>query len=201
MCTNEERKRQWEGYRGWLERRGRDRYNVIIDGANLGYFKQNAAAAGELADLRQVDWAVKKYQGEVSATCFSSFDSFDRKGKRIRDGGGGGVDHRKKDVAFFSFGRFSGFALPTIRLAWMKRNRRSPRPLLAVASVRGHFCLGGGGLGEKRGKSLWLCYTAGTWWKSDCLTKPRKFSSGEIKKKIVPTPVHNFLCQVFIRAE
>lgn len=65
VCTNEQRKQQWEGYRGWLERRGKERYNVIIDGANVGYFKQNAAGAGELADLRQVDWAVKKYEAEV----------------------------------------------------------------------------------------------------------------------------------------
>lgn len=65
VCTNEERTKQWEGYCGWLERRGKERYNVIIDGANLGYFKQNAASAGELADLRQVDWAVRKYEAEV----------------------------------------------------------------------------------------------------------------------------------------
>lgn len=65
MCTNEERTKQWKGYCGWLERRGRSRYNVIIDGANVGYFKQNAADAGELADLKQIDWAVKKYEGEV----------------------------------------------------------------------------------------------------------------------------------------
>lgn len=38
---------------------------MIIDGANLGYFKQNAAGAGELADLRQVDWAVRQYEEEV----------------------------------------------------------------------------------------------------------------------------------------
>lgn len=65
MCTNEQRTSQWEGYRGWLERRGKERYNVIIDGANVGYFKKNAAGAGELADLEQVDWAVKKYEAEV----------------------------------------------------------------------------------------------------------------------------------------
>lgn len=38
---------------------------MIIDGANVGYFKQNAADAGELADLKQIDWAVKKYESEV----------------------------------------------------------------------------------------------------------------------------------------
>lgn len=65
VCTNEQRTKQWEGYTGWLKRRGRDRYNVIIDGANVGYFKKNAADAGELADLKQVDWAVKKYEDEV----------------------------------------------------------------------------------------------------------------------------------------
>lgn len=66
VCTNEWRTQQWEEYRKWLDRQGKDRYNVIIDGANLGYFKQGAGFAGELADLRQVDWAVKKYQSEVS---------------------------------------------------------------------------------------------------------------------------------------
>lgn len=65
VCTNEQRTNQWEGFRGWLERRGKQRYNVIIDGANVGYYKANLSE-GELADLQQVDWAVKKFQEEVS---------------------------------------------------------------------------------------------------------------------------------------
>ncbi|CAM9583577.1 unnamed protein product, partial [Hapterophycus canaliculatus] len=40
VCTNEQRTKQWEGFRGWLERRGKQRYDVIIDGANVGYFKK-----------------------------------------------------------------------------------------------------------------------------------------------------------------
>lgn len=67
VCTNEQRTKQWEGFRGWLERRGRERYNVIIDGANLGYYKQAASSQDELADLEQVDWAVRKYEEEVCA--------------------------------------------------------------------------------------------------------------------------------------
>ncbi|CBJ26018.1 conserved unknown protein [Ectocarpus siliculosus] len=63
VCTNEQRTNQWEGFRGWLERRGKQRYNVIIDGANVGYYKA-CLSEGELADLRQVDWAVKKFQEE-----------------------------------------------------------------------------------------------------------------------------------------
>ncbi|CAB1119970.1 unnamed protein product [Ectocarpus sp. CCAP 1310/34] len=63
VCTNEQRTHQWEGFRGWLERRGKQRYNVIIDGANVGYYKA-CLSEGELADLRQVDWAVKKFQDE-----------------------------------------------------------------------------------------------------------------------------------------
>lgn len=65
VCTNEQRTKQWEGFRGWLERRGKSRYNVIIDGANLGYYKQAAFSHDELADLQQVDWAVRKYEKEV----------------------------------------------------------------------------------------------------------------------------------------
>lgn len=65
MCTNEKRTKQWEGYRGWLERHARERYDVIIDGANVGYYRKNASDVGELADLRQVDWAVKKFEAEV----------------------------------------------------------------------------------------------------------------------------------------
>lgn len=65
VCTNEQRTKQWEGFRGWLERRGKDRYDVIIDGANLGYYKQAACSQDELADLQQVDWAVRKYEEEV----------------------------------------------------------------------------------------------------------------------------------------
>ncbi|CAM9736570.1 unnamed protein product [Ectocarpus sp. 12 AP-2014] len=63
VCTNEQRTNQWEGFRGWLERRGKQRYNVIIDGANVGYYKA-CLSEGELADLRQVDWAVKKFLEE-----------------------------------------------------------------------------------------------------------------------------------------
>ena len=68
VCTNEQRTKQWEGFCASIERRGKERYDVIIDGANVGYFKKNAAGAGELADLRQVDWAVKKYEEEVRTT-------------------------------------------------------------------------------------------------------------------------------------
>eukprot|EP00903_Cladosiphon_okamuranus_P008688 g8324.t1 len=64
VCTNEQRTKQWEGFRGWLERRGKNRYDVIIDGANLGYYKQAAFSQDELADLVQVDWAVRKYEKE-----------------------------------------------------------------------------------------------------------------------------------------
>lgn len=72
VCTNEQRTNQWGGFRGWLERRGKQRYNVIIDGANVGYYKA-CLSEGELADLRQVDWAVKKFQEEVS-NFFLSFN-------------------------------------------------------------------------------------------------------------------------------
>eukprot|EP00752_Nemacystus_decipiens_P005171 g4693.t1 len=62
VCTNEQRTKQWKGFCGWLQRRGKERYNVIIDGANLGYYKQAASCQDELADLQQVDWAVRKYE-------------------------------------------------------------------------------------------------------------------------------------------
>ena len=48
----------------------------------MGYFKKNAAAAGELADLIQVDWAVKKYEDEVR-----TFGC--RRDSRISSSGGG----------------------------------------------------------------------------------------------------------------
>lgn len=72
VCTNEQRTKQWEGFRGWLQRRGKDRYNVIIDGANLGYYKQAASSYDELADLQQVDWAVKKYEEEVRGRMYAT---------------------------------------------------------------------------------------------------------------------------------
>ncbi|CAN0125452.1 unnamed protein product [Discosporangium mesarthrocarpum] len=60
----------WDVLRTWFSSglnssRGRGSYHVIIDGANVGYYKQNPGnERGNLADLRQVDWVVRKYEAE-----------------------------------------------------------------------------------------------------------------------------------------
>ena len=33
--------KQWEAFTSWLGRRGKGAFDVIIDGANVGYYKNN----------------------------------------------------------------------------------------------------------------------------------------------------------------
>lgn len=40
------------------------RYDVIIDGANLGYYKQSYVGAPTHVDYTQIDWAVRQLQGQ-----------------------------------------------------------------------------------------------------------------------------------------
>ena len=40
------------------------RYDVVIDGANVGYYKQNFANAPKHVDYKQIDWVVQHFQNE-----------------------------------------------------------------------------------------------------------------------------------------
>ncbi|CAM9395594.1 unnamed protein product [Phaeothamnion confervicola] len=58
VCTSDVRTVQWNIFKACLEKKGRSSFDYVVDGANVGYFKKMAAAAGELADHRQIDAVV-----------------------------------------------------------------------------------------------------------------------------------------------
>lgn len=60
-----ERREKWASFIRWLEDKvGVDgkppRFDVVVDGANVGYFKQNFAGAPSHVDYNQVDWMVRQ---------------------------------------------------------------------------------------------------------------------------------------------
>jgi ribonuclease P protein 3 len=56
----EERKRHWKAFNEYLERLlQKKQLDVVIDGANIGYYEQNFAGAPKHVDYRQIDWVVQ----------------------------------------------------------------------------------------------------------------------------------------------
>jgi hypothetical protein len=56
----EERKRHWKAFHEFLERLlEKKQLDVVIDGANIGYYEQNFAGAPKHVDYRQIDWVVQ----------------------------------------------------------------------------------------------------------------------------------------------
>jgi ribonuclease P protein 3 len=56
----EENKRHWKCFNEYLERNFQDKQlDVVIDGANIGYYEQNFAGAPKHVDYRQIDWVVQ----------------------------------------------------------------------------------------------------------------------------------------------
>ena len=62
----------WESFKRWLERQvgsgplncnssSARPYDVVIDGANVGYFKQNYVNAPKHVDYNQIDWVVRHF--------------------------------------------------------------------------------------------------------------------------------------------
>jgi ribonuclease P protein 3 len=68
----EERKRHWQTFQEYLERRcSQQRLDVVIDGANVGYFEQNFQGAPKHVDYNQIDWIVQHFLREnKSGTLF-----------------------------------------------------------------------------------------------------------------------------------
>jgi len=55
----EQRRRHWDSFRRYLERR--KKLDVVIDGANVGYFDTNFAGAPKHVDYHQIDWIVQHF--------------------------------------------------------------------------------------------------------------------------------------------
>lgn len=70
-AAGEKAAKNWKGFQEWLQRRGRDAYDVIIDGANVGYYKQNFMGAPKHVDYTQIDWVVRHFQVGLDAFLLS----------------------------------------------------------------------------------------------------------------------------------
>lgn len=72
----EKRIRQWDDFKAFLfqrvgppcdirnlsvDRCGKKRFDVVIDGANVGYFKRNFANAPKYVDYKQIDWVIEHF--------------------------------------------------------------------------------------------------------------------------------------------
>uniref|UniRef100_A0A7S2SKI7 Uncharacterized protein n=1 Tax=Rhizochromulina marina TaxID=1034831 RepID=A0A7S2SKI7_9STRA len=55
---------KWAGFTGWLERKGRTAFDVLVDGANVGYFKQNYPGAPKHVNYEQIDCVVRHFQAQ-----------------------------------------------------------------------------------------------------------------------------------------
>mmetsp|Transcript_17474 Transcript_17474/g.24877 ORF Transcript_17474/g.24877 Transcript_17474/m.24877 type:complete len:629 (-) Transcript_17474:1798-3684(-) len=55
----------WDSFKAWLDRQvvGRP-FEVVLDGANIGYYKQNYANAPKYVDYNQIDWVVRHFRRE-----------------------------------------------------------------------------------------------------------------------------------------
>jgi pentatricopeptide repeat protein len=56
------RQGSWKNFQGYLRKRGR--FDVVIDGANVGYYKQNFAHAPKHVDYQQIDWLLKHFENK-----------------------------------------------------------------------------------------------------------------------------------------
>ena len=74
----EHRQRHWRNFKNYLERRYRDRkLDVVVDGANVGYFDQNFGGSPKHVDYFQIDWIInyflrRKMSGQWTLSFFSS---------------------------------------------------------------------------------------------------------------------------------
>ena len=59
----EERAAHWKAFKDYLTQRG-NQFDIIIDGANVGYYKQNFAGAPKHVDYYQIDSVVKHFLRE-----------------------------------------------------------------------------------------------------------------------------------------
>ncbi len=62
----EARKAEWEKFNNFLEKQvakndTNQPYEVVVDGANIGFFKQNFANAPRHVDYEQIDWVVRHF--------------------------------------------------------------------------------------------------------------------------------------------
>ncbi|GKY92861.1 hypothetical protein MPSEU_000255400 [Mayamaea pseudoterrestris] len=65
VTDREQRKKYWSLFHSFLERQcSVGKFDVIIDGANVGYYQQNYQSAPRHVDYRQIDWLVKHFQKE-----------------------------------------------------------------------------------------------------------------------------------------
>ena len=55
----EERKAKWESFCRFLDQKGD--IDVVIDGANVGYFETNFAGAAKHVDYKQIDWILQHF--------------------------------------------------------------------------------------------------------------------------------------------
>ena len=58
----EKRQRSWKHFQDYLNQR--QQFDIVIDGANVGYYKQNFANAPKHVDYRQIDLLLGKFQSE-----------------------------------------------------------------------------------------------------------------------------------------
>ena len=64
----EHRRNEWKRFSNFLElqvRLMKQPYDVVIDGANIGYFKQNFAFAANHVDYEQIDWVVRHFSEKL----------------------------------------------------------------------------------------------------------------------------------------
>ena len=61
----EARERDWESFKALLATREREGsyWDVIVDGANVGYYQMNFGGAPPHVDYNQIDWVVKHFEG------------------------------------------------------------------------------------------------------------------------------------------
>lgn len=67
-CNDELRKTKWDSFKVWLDEKknsginNKPAFDIIIDGANVGFFKQNFAGAPSHVDYNQCNWMVKQLE-------------------------------------------------------------------------------------------------------------------------------------------
>jgi pentatricopeptide repeat protein len=59
QANTTKRQGSWKNFQDYLKKRGR--FDVVIDGANVGYYKQNFAHAPKHVDYQQIDWLLQHF--------------------------------------------------------------------------------------------------------------------------------------------
>jgi hypothetical protein len=54
---------KWQAFKAWLGRRGKAAYDVVIDGANVGFYKQNYPGAPAHVSFDAIDAVVQHCRG------------------------------------------------------------------------------------------------------------------------------------------